>query len=167
MLRRSLVVSLFVSVPILGFAQARPAPSLEGVWKVAEIVTTGANASTNSNPQPSLVIFTKGYYTYLSVNGTQPRPTVAPAKDPNHLTDAEKIARYEQWNPYTAQGGTYEFKGTTITRRPFVAKNPALMTTNPPIVQEYKLEGNTLWLITKSATGQPARETRTKLMRIE
>lgn len=168
MLRRALVITLFVLVPTRGFAQARSAvPPLEGVWKIVESVTTGANASTNSNPQPSLIIFTKGYYSFLVVFGTQPRPKVEPAKDPNKLTDAEKIARYEQWYPFVANTGTYEIKGTTLTRRPVVAKVEAVMTTDPPITQEFKLEGNTLWLITKSAAGQPASETRMKLMRVE
>ena len=54
MLYRALLVIL-VSVPILGCTQgdaprgpetAAAAPSLEGVWRVAEIVTTGANAAT-------------------------------------------------------------------------------------------------------------------------
>ena len=174
MLYRALLVIL-VSVPILGCTQgdaprgpetAAAAPSLEGVWRVAEIVTTGANATTNTSPQPSLVIFARGHYSYLSVNGTTPRPSPAAAKDPANLTDAEKLARFEQWNPFTAQSGTYEISGATVTRRPLVAKNVAVMTTNPPIVQEFMLDGDTLVLITKSAAGQPASETRTRLTRV-
>lgn len=168
MLRRVLVITFSLAVPILCFAQARStAPSIEGVWKVSEVITTGANAATVSNPQPGLVMFTRGHYSYTTVNGTQPRPKVEPAKNPNKLTDAEKIARYEQWNPFTANAGTYEVKGTALTRRPLVAKNEAVMTTNPPIVEEFKLDGNTLWLIGKSAPGQPFSETRTRLTRIQ
>lgn len=168
MLRRVLVITFSFAVPILCFAQARSAaPSIEGVWKVSEVVTTDANAATVNNPQPSLVMFTRGHYSYMSVNGTQPRPKVEPAKNPNKLTDPEKIARYEQWNPFTANAGTYEVKGTTLTRRALVAKNEAVMTTNPPVVSEFKLEGNTLWLTTKSAPGQPASENRTRLTRVQ
>ena len=167
MSHRALFVALSISIPALAFGQGRAAaPSVEGVWKIAEVVTTGANAATNANPQPSLVIFTRGHYSYVSVGGPTPRPTAAAPKDPNKLTDAEKLARYEQWSPFTANAGTYEVKGATITRRPLVAKNPAVMTTDAPIVQEFKLEGNTLWLISKSAAGQPASETRTKLVRV-
>ena len=168
MLNRALLVTLLVSVPTLGLAQGgATGPSVDGVWKVAEIVTTGADAATNASPQPSLIIFARGHYSYLSVDGTAPRPTFADPKDPDKLTDAEKIARYEQWRSFTAQAGTYQIKGTTMTRRPLVAKNLAVMTTNPPIVQEFKLEGNTFWLIRKSAAGQPASETRTKLTRVQ
>lgn len=167
MSHRALVVAVLLSVPTLAFGQGRAAaPSVEGVWKIAEVVTTGANAATNGSPQPSLIIFARGHYSYVSVNGATQRPTVAAAKDPNKLTDAEKIARYEQWNPFSANAGTYDVKGTTITRRPLVAKNPAVMTTNPPIAQEFTLDGNTLWLISKSAAGEPASETRTKLVHV-
>jgi hypothetical protein len=168
MLRRYLLGTLLLIVPTLAFAQARTAtPSVEGVWKIVEIVTTGANAATNSNPQPSLIILMGGYYSYISVNGTNPRAKFDPAKDPNKLTDVEKIARYEQWNPFTAQAGTYETKGTTLTRHPIVAKNVTVMTTDPPAVSEFRLEGSNLWLTTKSAAGQPASETRTKLVRVK
>lgn len=175
MLHRALLATLLVSVPILGCSQgetAAPAqeesaaPPIEGVWRITEVVTTGANAVNNTSPQPSLVIFTRGHYSYLSVNGTTPRPAVAAAKDPANLTDAEKIARFAQWNPFTAQSGTYEVQGTTMTRRPVVAKNVAVMTTNPPIVEEFTLDGDTLVLVTKSAAGQPASETRTTLTRV-
>jgi hypothetical protein len=175
MLHRAWLATLVVSIPILGCTQAEApapaqeestAPSIEGVWRITEIVTTGANAATNTSPQPSLVIFTRGHYSYLSVNGTAPRPEFAAAKDPANLTDAEKIARFEQWGPFTAQSGTYEVNGTTITRRPIVAKNVTVMTTNPPVVQEFMLDGDKLVLITKSAAGQPVSETRTTLTRV-
>jgi hypothetical protein len=169
-MRRTVLVS--VTLALLSSAlSAQPGPSasspVEGVWKIAEIVTTGVNASTNSNPQPSLIIFARGYYSFLSVNGAQPRPKFEPAKDPNNLTDAEKIARYEQWNPFTANAGTYEIKGNMLTRRPLVAKNETVMTTDPPFSQEFKLAGNTLWVITKSAPGEPSSETRAKLTRVK
>jgi hypothetical protein len=83
------------------------------------------------------------------------------------LTDAEKIARYEQWNPFIANAGTYEVKGTTLVRRPRVAKNETVMARNSSLENEFKLEGNTLWAITKSAAGRPASETRFKLSRVE
>jgi len=119
MLWRALVITLCLTVPTVGPAEKTSAAgSLEGVWKIVETVTTGADAATITDPQPSLVIFTKGHYGVLSVHGAQPRPQFAPPKDPNKLTDAEKIARYEQWSRFTANAGTYEVKGATLTRRP-------------------------------------------------
>jgi hypothetical protein len=101
------------------------------------------------------------------VPGAEPRPQFAPEKDPNKLTDAEKLARYEQWKPFIANAGTYEAKATTLTRRPLVAKNESVMTKNSSFEHEFKLQDNTLWLVTKSPAGQPARETRMKLRRVE
>jgi hypothetical protein len=160
--------SLCLVVPTVGSSKkTSTAGSLEGVWKIVEMVTTGANASTITTPQPSLVIFTKGHYSFLYVHGAQPRPQFAPAKDPDNLTDAEKIARYEQWSRFTANAGTYEVKGSTLTRRPLVAKNETVMAKNSSLANEVKLEGNTLWLIEKSEAGQPASETRARLKRVE
>lgn len=168
MVRRTLVPALFLSVPTVGLAQAgTTGASIEGVWRIAEVTTTGVNAATNASPQPSLIIFGKGHYAYLSVAGTQPRAKYEAPKDAAKLTDAEKIARYEQWNAFTANAGTYEISEMTLTRRPIVAKVVDVMTTNPPIVQEFKLEGNTLWLITKSGAGQPVSEARFKLVRVQ
>ena len=160
------VVLAALSFVVFGQTKSVTPAMLDGVWKISEIVTTGANAATNRSPQPSLVIFTKGYYSILSVNGTQPRPKVAQAKDPAKLTDAEKLARYEQWSPFTANSGTCEIKGATLTRRPIVAKNEAVMT-GPSVTEDVQMEGDSLWLIAKSAPGQPASETRTKLTRLK
>lgn len=168
MLCRAWTIALCLTVPTVGSAQKTSARgSLEGVWKVVETVTTGANASTITSPQPSLVIFTKGHYSSVIVHGAQPRPQFAPAKDPTKLTNSEKIARYEQWNPFTANAGTYEIIGTTLIRRPLVAKNESVMARNSTFANEFKLEGNTLWISVKSEPGQPTSETRTTLKRIE
>lgn len=165
---RSALLMTLLALATPAFAQGPTAASLEGVWRIAETTTTGANAATNSTPQPSLIIFARGHYSYLSVNGTKARPQAPPAKDAAKLTDAEKVARYEEWNNFTANAGTYEVKGTTLTRHPMVAKSVSVMTaTDRAIAQEFKLEGDTLWLISKSAAGQPASETRTKLVRVK
>jgi hypothetical protein len=140
-------------------------PSLEGAWRVSEVMVTGADASPNKTPQPGLYIFTKKHYSILSVSGTEPRKPVPAAKDPDKLTDAEKLARFESWDVFTANSGTYEVKGSTLTTTPIVAKNPSVMGRSQP--REFKLAGSTLTLISKSAAGQPASETRTTLTRVE
>jgi hypothetical protein len=101
------------------------------------------------------------------VNSDAPRPNAAAAKDPNKPTDAEARALYAMWNPLTAQAGTYQLSGNTLTRRPTVAKNQAVMTTNPPIVQQVRVDANKLTLVSKSAAGQPPSELTTTLMRVE
>jgi hypothetical protein len=163
------VVGVVASAVNIGFTQAKPSTtaSIQGVWKITELVRTGANAANIKAPQPSLYIFTPRHYSIISVNGTQARPAVAAFKNPDKPTDAEKLAMYEMWSPFTANSGTYEIKGTTLTRRALVAKNAEVMTTNPPAAGEFKIQGNTLVVTTKSGAGQPASETRLTLTRVE
>jgi hypothetical protein len=138
---------------------------LEGVWKITKVVTTGADAATTSSPQPSVIIFHQGYYAYVSA-GNEPRTAAPPAKNPDKLTDADKLAKFAEWEHVTAQGGTFEIKGTTLIRHPSVAKNVSVMTTDGPISQQFKRSGNSLLLISKSAAG-PSSETTTTLTRVK
>jgi hypothetical protein len=95
------------------------AESIEGVWKVTKVVQAGV---VNANPQPGLLIFTRGYYSATRVTADEARkPSPAP-KDPAHLTDAEKIAFYNEWAGYAASAGTYEVKGNTIINHNILAK---------------------------------------------
>jgi hypothetical protein len=163
------VVGIVASMSDVAFTQAKPSPSpsIQGVWKITNLVRTGANAAKNGNPQPSLYIFTARHYSIISVNGTQARHEVAAFKNPDKPTDAEKLAAYEMWSPFTANSGTYELKGTTLTRHPLVAKNVEVMTSNPPAVGEVKIQGNTMVVTSKSAAGQPVSETQLTLTRVE
>ena len=102
----------------------------------------------------------------MSVTGNQPRTAAAAAKDPSNLTDAEKIARYEQWAQFIANAGTYELKGSTLTMHAMVAKNPDVMGPESPITWEIKMEGaNTLWLIPPAERAATSR--RVKFTRLE
>jgi len=152
------------------FAQTKT--SVEGVWKIAEVVLPATNPEakgtpiTVTNPQPGLIIFTKGYFGGMAVTGPTPRATVAPAKDPQNLTDAEKIARYEQCRNFIANSGNYEIKGSTLIMHPIVSKEVAGMATGIQITWEFKLEDvNTLRLI---PTGdQSATVPKIRLIRLE
>ncbi len=163
---------LFVSLVAVGNSavQDQKKTQLEGVWKIAEVVVPASNTNEKgtsiTSPQPGLLIFTKGYYSGMAVTADQPRAAVAPAKDPRNLTDAEKIARYEQWRQFIANAGTYEVKGSTLTMHAMVAKNVDVMTTAATQTWELKPEGaNTFWLIPPAdrATTSP----RVKATRLE
>jgi hypothetical protein len=142
------------------------------VWKIAELIIPGSLPGANGvdirqgNRPPNLLIFTKGYYSELIEMGTASRPAVAPPTDPQHLTDAEKIARYEQWRPFTAHSGTYEIAGSILTRHPIVAKNVETVRQGTGVPFEIRVENpNTVWLI---PTGGFARtEPQLKLTRLE
>jgi hypothetical protein len=96
----------------------------------------------------------------------QPRVAVASPKDSLKLTDDEKIARFEEWNTFVANSGTYEIKGSILIRHPIVAKNVSVMTKETPTVNEFKLEGtNTLWL--NPTPDRLATDPRVKFARVE
>ena len=166
MKRYALSIIFFLLTASAAFAQTKT--PVEGVWKIAERIVPGTHplakgvTITNTNP-PSLIIFTRGYYSQVYLGSAESR-AVERAKDPQNLTDAEKIARYEAWRPLFANAGTYEIKGSALILHPIVAKNPNQMSGRWPGV-EFKLEGpNTLWLI---PTAESAMEPRIKLTRVE
>ena len=167
-----LVSMVFVNLAAAGDSavQEQKKTQLEGVWKVAEVVPPASKPDEKptsiTNPQPGLLIFTKGYYSGMSVAAMQPRTAAAPPKDPSNLTDAEKIARYEIWRPFIANAGTYEVKGSTLTMHPMVAKNPDVMTSESTITWELKPEGaNAFWLIPPADRATTA--ARVKFTRLE
>ena len=162
--KTSLITALLL-VGAIELAPAQTTPSIQGVWRVTEAVVTGADASANKSPQPGLYVFTKQHYSIITVNSTTPRKDFGTAANPAALTAAEKMARYDAWDAFTANSGTYQTSGTTLTTRPMVAKNPGVMGTTA--TREFKIEGSTLTLIQKSAAGQPASQTTTKLTRLE
>ncbi len=149
MKRFALTIVLSLLSASAAFAQTKS--PVEGVWKVAEVVPASSNTTEKptpiTNPQPGLLVFTKGYYSIVVVTGQNPRAAVE-AKDRQNLTDAEKIALYEQWRAFAANSGTYEVKGSTITRRASVAKNVGVMTRQESLSSEFKMDGpNTLWIM--------------------
>src|SRR5215203_1004753 len=123
------ITTLFTFLLAANVAFAQKKNQLEGVWKIVEAIVPHADSAgkdymtTDSNPQPSLIIFTKGYYSIIAIEGGQTRVAVEPAKDPQNLTDAEKITRFTHWSPIHANSGTYENKGSMLIRHPIVAKN--------------------------------------------
>lgn len=131
------------------FAQEAPtAKSFEGVWKITKVVAKGV---TDSNPQPSLQIFSRGYFSIIRTNSSEARKASPPSKDPDKLTDAEKIARYDEWAPYAASAGTCEVKGNTLITHNVVAKMVMGMTLTEEAT--IKFEGNTF--VASPMPGQP------------
>jgi hypothetical protein len=138
------------------FAQASPtAESLEGVWKVTKVVQAGV---VNTNPQPGLLIFTRSYYSATRVTAGEARKQSPAPKDPANLTDAEKIAFYNEWAGYAASAGTYEVKGNTIINHNIVAKMVRGMTlTEEAII--LKFDGNSFVASPKPGNPNSDRET--------
>ena len=166
MKRLALSIGLFLLSVSASLAQTKS--PIEGVWKISEVVWaagTPRQGTVITDPGPGLMIFTRGYFSTVTV-GRQPRTAAAAAKDRQNLTDAEKIARFEEWRPLNASSGAYEVKGSTVIKRSMVAKSVRVMTRGTPTIWEFKLEGpNTLWLI---PTGElTTTEPNYKLTRLE
>jgi hypothetical protein len=163
----AVAAGLAMAVVSLATPQAAPAkaPSIEGVWKITDVTATGANPMANPTPQAGFYFFSHGHYSVVADNGRAPR-TAAPVKDPANPTDAEKVAKYQEWAPVVAQVGTYELKGATLIRLPTVAKNVSAIGPAGQAEAEIKLTGDTLVIISKAPAGQPARELRLTMTRV-
>jgi hypothetical protein len=164
-------LTLMVLCTTIVSAQSSTKKSIEGVWKVTEIVVTGENASNVPNPQPGLIIFTHKHYSVMWVPGNQPR-SLFKGENP---TNDEKIAAYDS---LVANSGTYEVAEGTLTLHPMVARSPNFMAGGVS-KNQLRIEGTTLWLTQKNTdlslrigdrvapSSGPASETRLKLSRVE
>jgi hypothetical protein len=70
------------------------------------------------------------------------------------------------WQPFTANAGTYEVSGSTLTLRVSVAKNVSAMTRQTPVTWNLEFDDpDTVWLIPTGVSA--AIEPRLKLSRVE
>jgi hypothetical protein len=160
-----IVMAIVTAVTSVGLSQGKPsaAATIQGVWKTTSAVTTGANPTTDTDIPASIVIYTRNHFSIVEMNNARQQPAPAPPKDPAKLTDAEKLARYEDWLAVTANSGTYEIKGTTLIRRQLVAKgSPAPgQKTYEDAVRELRFEGNDKMFQTAKAADGKSVTTRT------
>jgi hypothetical protein len=155
-----------VGAPLLSQSGAASQPTIQGVWQITELTTTGKDASTNKSPQPSLYIFTAKHYSIARVNGTAPRPNL-PAADYPKATAAQLLAA---WGPsgFAAQSGTYEVAGGKLTTRAIVARGTGPMAPGAFSTSSYKLDGKTLTITQERNQNGPVENPTTwKLTRIE
>ena len=159
---------LLAGMPAMAGAES-PKP-MEGVWKVVEVVATGARAENTANP-PSLFMFGPKHYSMMWVRGGKPRAPYA-GEVP---TSEEKVAAFDS---FVASTGTYEVTGSSLTVRPIVARSPNFMAGGSSQYQ-FRVDGTHLWLTEKSTDTRyriagevrppsaPASETRLKLERVQ
>jgi hypothetical protein len=137
-------VGVFTVAALLASLSAQSRPSIQGAWRLVEIIG-GAAGVASSSPQPSLYLFTDRHYSILRVISPEPRPRFA---DPAKVTEAEALA---VWGPLQAQSGTYEIASGNLNLLPSVAKNPDVMRPGrKPDVYSFSLQGDTLTLVQKS-----------------
>lgn len=99
---------------------------LYGTWKIVE--SSGHNEAQGEweiqNVQPSLVLFQDTYYSWMSVSGNEARPLMADGETRASLSEEQMHAIYDN---ITANTGTYEVSGSTLTIKPMVALSPNFM----------------------------------------
>jgi hypothetical protein len=57
------------------------------------------------------------------------------------------------WSPFTANAGTFEVSGNSMTRRPVVAKSPDAMAPGASNQYTFRLSADTLWVTTVGNEG--------------
>jgi len=156
---RALALGL-VATSMLGSAGAAAAErgptakSFEGVWRITKVVVPGPDGGADTHPQPGLEIFYRGYFTIVRDSSHEQRKASPAAIDPTALTDAEKIARYDEWVPFGASAGTYEVEGNTLITHNIVAKQVRGMTLTEEATIRFEGRG-TFVATAKSEPGVP------------
>jgi hypothetical protein len=139
---KNFVLGLFVILMLSGFAAAQ---DVAGAWRLDEI--NGADGKTAKFTNPNIYLFTKGHFSIIRVEGDKPRST-----DPwMEMTRDQVIDAYIK--QFTASGGTYDMKGSTLTMKTTIAKNPAFMARANWISYTVKFTGQTMTL-TAAATNE-------------
>jgi hypothetical protein len=116
--------------------------SLQGVWRVVAVTTTGTGATVDNSPEPGLFIFTARHYSFTRVTGDGPRTMVAENDaTANQLRD---ILRF------SAQAGTYTVTGSDLVLRRVAALATSNMTPGNDATYSFRLAGDSLWLTSKA-----------------
>lgn len=141
-----LLLTLMVGLTLAG--QQRPSgPSLKGVWRHAEITTTGPNART-IKVQAGLLILTDKYFSVTRETSDTPRRELPPDK----ATDKDLA---EAFRGFVGQAGTYEVTGGELTYRYVVTLFPNQMRRPSFTTFTYKRDGDTLYLTQKANQNGP------------
>jgi len=139
----------------LAGAGAEPAEAqerLEGAWRVDALIGPGSRLV--DSPQPGLLLFVDGHYSYTFVTSEGPRP-------PLPIGPATAEALVDVWNPFTANAGTFEVSGDTMRRRPIVAKSPDAMAAGAFNDYTFRIVADTLWVTPTGTEAGPTRNAST------
>ena len=141
---RNFVLGLSVILVLSGFAAAQ---EVAGAWRLDEATMPGPDGKIAKFTNPNIYLFTKGHFSIIRVEGDKPRST-----DPwMEMTRDQLIDAYIK--QFTASGGTYDMKGSTLTMKTTIAKNPAFMARANWISYTVKVNGKTMTL-TATATNE-------------
>ncbi|PZP48481.1 MAG: hypothetical protein DI598_09890 [Pseudopedobacter saltans] len=108
----SLSFLLFVFVSAF---KAKPALSIDGVWKVTEVQTIKPDGTiTAVFPLESQIIFAKNYYSFCWTSHHSPKQSW-------QIPDSIKLARFNQ---SIVNAGSYELKDSVLTTKATFAMSP-------------------------------------------
>jgi len=97
-------------------AQTATAGFVVGVWRISEVMSPD-KSTRNTAPQPGIIIFTRGYYSFNVVRSESPRPELpATGATDKQLADA--------FGPFDAVAGSYQVNGNQLKYARIAAKNP-------------------------------------------
>ena len=141
---KNFVLGISVILVLSGFAAAQ---KVAGAWRLDEIKTTGTDPKTSRFSNPNIYLFTKGHFSIIRVEGDKPRST------DNWMTMTREQLIDTFIKEFTASGGTYDMKGSTLTMKTTIAKSPGFMARANWISYTVKVNGQTMTL-TGTATNE-------------
>jgi hypothetical protein len=113
---------------------------IHGAWQISEITWQRTDSiSVNSNPQPSLYMFTKKYYSIVWIPTDEPRQPFSKPFEPTteELQDA--------FNSIVVNTGTYIITDSALTIKPVIARMPGFA--GGYARYEYEIKNDTLLLV--------------------
>ena len=141
---KNFVLGMSLMLVLSGFAAAQ---EVAGAWRLDEATLPGPEGKTAKFSNPNIYLFTKGHFSIIRIEGDKPRLTDSWTT----MTPEQVIDTYIK--QFTASGGTYEMKGSTLTMKTTIAKNPNIMTRGDWISYTVKLNGQSMTL-TATATNE-------------
>jgi hypothetical protein len=141
---KNFVLGLFVILVLSGFAAAQ---EVAGTWRLDEVTTSGTDGKTSKFTNANMYLFTRGHFSIIRVEGDKPRSTDSWTT----MTPEQVIDTYVK--QFTASGGTYDMKGSMLTMKTTIAKNPGFMARANWISYAVKVTGQTMTL-TATATNE-------------
>lgn len=144
---RLALVPAILALAVAGQVEGQQSP--EGAWTIVEAwgqTPAGEDWRMAEEIQPSLFIFHDGYYSFTSVNGTEPRPPLPEGASRSSLTAEEGDA---VWRSYLSNSGAYEVRDSLLITRPRVALWPPLMAEGFERAYEIAWDGSDLLITTR------------------
>lgn len=130
-------------------AAATAATPLDGAWRrVSATLTAPDTNATTTFAQPSVYLYTGGYYSYFAFTREPAKPLSTPA------TDAEKVAAFDS---FVSQAGRYRVQDSTVTLDVLAARVPNAMGTSRTAT--FRVQGDTLVMTTEGRSPRDTTQT--------